>query len=173
MSYRRHLLVARDDRPLPELYALRPYRRAVAGNEPRGDNWQVCSLDSDAGLGDSVALLVEIAAETHTAALLASFMEDDRVAVEGFSGPYGYWQAVLGARRAAGDRVLEPPVFSAEEAAAVAAKWAEAAARPVPADSILEVLRAPVEPSAEAVFEELLNRLGLTGATDTSLAEIG
>lgn len=173
MSYRRHLLVARDDRPLPELYALRPYRRSVAGNLPRDDNWQVCSLDSGAGLGDSVSLLVEIAAETHMAALLASFTDGGCAAVEGFSRPYGYWQAVLGTEHAAGCRALESPVFSAEEAAAGAAKWAEAAARPVSPDPILEVLTAPVAPSAEAVFEELLNRLGLTGATDTSLAEIG
>ncbi|KAB2341020.1 hypothetical protein [Actinomadura rudentiformis] len=173
MSYRRHLLVARDDRPLPELYALRPYRRSVVGNRTRDDNWQVCSLDSGAGLGDSVSLLVEVAAETHTAALLASFTEGGCAAVEGFSRPYGYWQSVLGTGHAAACPALESPVFSAEEAAAGAAKWAEAASRPVPPEALLEVLQAPVAPSADAVFEELLNRLGLTGVTDTSLAEIG
>ncbi|GAA2632713.1 hypothetical protein SMC26_30580 [Actinomadura fulvescens] len=173
MSYRRHLLVARDDRPLPELYALRPYVGFVAGNQARDDNWQVCSLGCDAGLGDSVSLLVEIAAETHTAAMLASFFDGGCAAVEGFSRPYGYWQAVLGTAHAPGCPAFESPAFSAEEAAAGAARWAEAAAHPVPPDPILEVLQGPVEPSAEAIFEELLNRLGLTGATDTSLAEIG
>ncbi|MBO2452663.1 hypothetical protein J4573_36610 [Actinomadura barringtoniae] len=162
MGFSGYLIVGRDDRPLPELHSLKQHRQCVTGNRPRADNWQVCSLGPDAGLGDSISLLIEVAAETFEPVLLASFtVGEDGAAVEGFSGPYGYWWTRLTRASCAGD------------VAGRAVQWATAAGREVEAGPIADLLAARSAPHLEAVFEELLERLGLAGTGDTSPGEIG
>jgi hypothetical protein len=161
MSFSGYHIVGRDDRPLPELYALRPHRQWVTGNRPRADNWQVCSLGPEAYLGDSITLLIDVAAETFGPVLLASFIASEGSAVEGFSSPYGYWWTRLTRASCAAD------------VADRAVKWATAANRTVQAPPIADLLAAPSAERMDAVFEEFLDRLGLPGTADTSPGEIG
>jgi hypothetical protein len=161
MGFSGYHIVGRDDRPLPELYALKPHRHWVTGNLPRADNWQVCSLRSGADLGDSISLLIDIAAETFEPVLLASFVLSEGSAVEGFSSPYGYWWTRLTRASCASD-VAERAV-----------NWAAAAHRTVEATTIVDLLGSPSAARMDAVFEEFLERLGLPGTGDTSSREIG
>lgn len=161
MGFAGYHIVGRDDRPLSELYALKPHRHWVTGNRPRADNWQVCSLGPDACLGDSLSLLIDVAAETFEPVLLASFSVSDGTAVEGFSSPYGYWWSRL--TRAS----------CADDVAGRAAQWATAAGRVVEPAPIADLLGSGSAARMEAVFEELLERLGLAGTGDTSPGAIG
>jgi hypothetical protein len=161
MSFSGYHIVGRDDRPLPELYALKPHRQWVTGNRPRADNWQVCTLRPDAALGDSVSLLIDVAAETFEPVLLASFTISDGSAVEGFSSPYGYWWTRL------------TQASCADDVAQRAAKWATAAGHAVEASPIADLLASTSAVRMDALFEEFLERLGLAGTGDTSSGEIG
>jgi hypothetical protein len=149
-----YLVVGRNDRPLPELYVLRPFLPAVAGHRARGDGWQIWELDAEAAVADSVALLVALAAATGAPALLGSVLDAGRAAVEGFSGAGGYWRALVPAAPGAAPRAVE-------EVAGRAAGWAAAARRAVAADPIAEFLRTPPRTRADGMVEELLSLLGL------------
>ncbi|WP_433324169.1 hypothetical protein [Spirillospora sp. CA-294931] len=165
-----HHVVGRDDRPLTELRALRPYADAVAGSRARDDNWQICSLEPGADLADSLALLVQLAAETGAPALLASVTSDESASVEGFSGPAGYWRAFIPSRRPQLRRVTPVPAPVADEVAAGAARWAAAAGHSVAPGPIVELLCASENTGTDDVLEELLNRLGLTSPPVDALA---
>ncbi|XVQ08034.1 hypothetical protein ACQP1W_36480 [Spirillospora sp. CA-255316] len=156
-----YLVVGRNDRPLPELYVLRPFLPAVAGHRARGDGWQVWELGADAAVADSVALLVDLVAATRAPALLGSVLDAGHAAVEGFSGASGYWQALVpAAPGAAADAV--------EEVAGRAAGWAAAACRAVAPDPIAEFLRKPPHIRADGMVEELLSLLGLPDAAEAA-----
>ena len=163
MGFWGYLVVGRDDRPLPELYALRPFRSDVAGNRVRADNWQICSLRSEASIPDTVALLVELCAETHAPVLMVSVLNDDCVSVEGFSQD-GYWQACP-ARHSAAAGERSGDAACATEAAVRAVGWAAAADRRIEADPIADLLFAPPDRRVDGFFEELLERLGLERST--------
>ncbi|GAA2444576.1 hypothetical protein GCM10010191_71590 [Actinomadura vinacea] len=156
-----YLVVGRNDRPLSDLYVLRSFLPAVAGNRPRADGWQICDLDAGAAIADSVTLLVDIAAETNAPALLGSVLDTGRAAVEGFSGAGGYWRAVLPAGPGADQRPVE-------EVAACVARWASAARHTVAAAPIAEFLRAPSRSQVDGMFEELLSLLGLPDTAEAA-----
>nr|BFE36344.1 hypothetical protein GCM10010200_085950 [Actinomadura rugatobispora] len=154
-----YLVVGRNDRPLPELYVLRPFLPAVAGHRALGDGWQIWELGADAAVADSVALLVDIAAATRAPALLGSFLSAGRAAVEGFSGAGGYWRALVPAGPGAAPCAVE-------EMAGRAACWAAAARRAVAARPIADFLRTPPRTRADGVVEDLLSLLGLPGPAE-------
>ncbi|GLW67068.1 hypothetical protein Arub01_53110 [Actinomadura rubrobrunea] len=163
MSFWGHLVVARDERPLPELYTMRPYRRDVACTRVRADDWQVCALRSGAAVPDTVRLLVELSAETHAPALLASVADGDCASVEGFSTD-GYWQAWPRTRGRGGAGEEPSGEVCAHEAAARAAGWAAAAGRRVDAAPIAALLSEPADRRADVFFEDLLTLLGIDAA---------
>ncbi|MEU6041372.1 hypothetical protein ABZ801_38895 [Actinomadura sp. NPDC047616] len=163
MGFWGYLVVGRDDRPLPELYTMRPYHSGIAGNRARADNWQVCSLGSGVAVPDTVRLLVDLSAETRAPALMASVVNDDCVSVEGFSSD-GYWQACpprRGRDGAAAGRWELREEACAREAAARAAGWAVAAGRSVTAEPIAALLITCGDRRVDGFFEEFLVRLGL------------
>ena len=154
-----YLVVGRNERPLPELYVLRPFLPAVTGHRAHGDGWQVWELGADAAVTDSVTLLVDITAATGAPSLLGSVLDAGYAAVEGFSAAGGYWETPV-------------PVGSAdphavEEVARRAARWAAAARHEVPADPIAEFLRRPPCTRPEGLLDELLRLLGLPGTAQT------
>ncbi|MFI0356897.1 hypothetical protein [Actinomadura sp. 9N407] len=146
---------------MPDLHVLRPFLPAVTANRLRGDGWQVCELDGDADIADSVSLLVDIAAATYAPALLASVVDGEHAAVEGFSGLSGYWRTSLAGGPA-------PGPLPVGEVARHLVDWAAAARRTVDAEPITELLRAPAPQRVDGAFEELLSLLGLAGTADTT-----
>jgi hypothetical protein len=113
-----------------------------------------------------VSLLVDIAAATYAPSLLASVLDRDHTAVEGFSGLSGYWRVSLPGAPATGP-------LPAQEVARRLVDWAAAARRTVDAEPIAELLRAPAHRRVDGMrvdgmFEDLLSLLGLAGTPDTT-----
>ncbi|MFI7010154.1 hypothetical protein [Streptomyces sp. NPDC050145] len=168
MGYWGYYVVAGSDRPLRELEALAGVREELTLLEERVGGWQVweCPGGGDGEQARDVGSMNALAAETGAPALFAYVMDSSCAVVEAAAPRSGAWTACLGrdamTRYIGGDeRSLEdyflPPADAAERAVA----WAAECGRDVAAQPLLDVLRAPAEPSAEELFFRFLDRLGV------------
>jgi hypothetical protein len=168
MGYWGYYVVAGSERPLKELDALAGARDELTLLEERAGNWQVWEYP---GRGDGeqardVGSMNALAAETGAPALFAYVMDSRCAVVEAAAPQSGAWTACLGRAAMAdclgGDeRSLEDYFLSAADAAERAVAWAAECGRDVPAKPLLDVLKAPAEPSAEELFFRFLDRLGV------------
>lgn len=165
MGYWGYYVVARSERPLAELDALRGVNEGLALLEQRADGWQVWEHPSQ---GESVDIgsMNTLAGETGAPALFGYVMDSDCVVVEAAAPESGAWTVCL-AREAMArylgqdgltveDYFLEP-----RDGADRAVAWAGEAGRDVAPEPLLDILTASPDPSAEQLFFRFLDRLGV------------
>jgi hypothetical protein len=166
MGYWGYYVVARSEVPLTELEALSG-AKGMTLCERAADGWQVWECPSEDGTGD-VGNMNHLAQETGAPALFGYVMDSDCVVVEAAAPESGAWTTCLARDAMAGylgegedgltvdDYFLEP-----RDAAGRAVAWAAESGRTVTEEPLLDVFTAAADPSAEMLFFQFLDRLGV------------
>jgi hypothetical protein len=166
MGYWGYYVVGRSESPLAELDALAE-AKGLTLHERADDGWQVWEYPIEDGTGD-VGNMSHLAEETGAPALFGYVMDSACVIVEAAAPESASWTGCLARDAMAGyvggaengltveDYFLEP-----RDAAERAVAWAAAAGRTAEEEQLLEVFTADADPSAEMLFFQFLDRLGV------------
>ncbi|NGO14773.1 hypothetical protein G5C60_46085 [Streptomyces sp. HC44] len=166
MGYWGYYVVGRSETPLAELDALSK-AKGMTLHQRADDGWQVWECPSEDGTAD-VGDMRHLAEETGAPALFGYVMDSDCVVIEAAAPESGAWTSCLAREAMAGylggaengltveDYFLEP-----RDAADRAVAWAAESGRTVPEEPLLEVFTSDADPSAEMLFFQFLDRLGV------------
>lgn len=152
MGYTGRIVVARSDRPLSELTALRGAGVLDESAHPGG--WRSAQLAGD--LSDALRILV---AETGWPAVTAFIIFSDVADVEGSTPSGGQWHVYLHREKAAEYGAPEL-AHTTDEVTGLALAWAVEAGLPADGAAVRAALEAE-NVFAEETFDELLVALGI------------
>ncbi|HEX3779778.1 MAG TPA: hypothetical protein VHX38_08910 [Pseudonocardiaceae bacterium] len=159
MGFSGIVVVARADRPLTELAAIRACggARVWAGVDGSkvASGWQAVQI-SDADDDPPPSLVTDTGAPT----LVARVVDSDFAVIQATSPAGTSWIGVLGQDQAQRHRVPEEFLVPPEEVLDPAVAWARETGRQPDSDRLEDVLQAEPEPTAESLVFELLGALG-------------
>lgn len=159
-------VVCRSETPLDDLRAVTERHDGIEDHSHRPGGWQVGQYPGAELADDGPAMLAELAAETGSPALAGFVLDSDTIHVEGFSASGGYWRACLSRDAAEAyceddDEDFAAEFPTAEEAARSAAAWSVEAGGTPDFPGLVEVFAIAESDFAEALYFELLDRLGI------------